>query len=289
MNTAKTFILLAGLTALFGAIGYLLGGQGGMIAALALAVAMNIFAYWNADKAVLAMYRATPVESGPVVDLVAELARQAALPMPKVYIVETGQPNAFATGRNPDHAAVAVTTGILDVLNRRELRAVLAHELTHVKNRDTLIMTITATLAGALSLLANFAILFGAGGRDRGINPIATLLLVFLAPLAAMLVQLAISRTREYEADRGGAAIADDPLALADALRKIEGAARNRPNAIAEHNPGTAHLFIINPLSGHGMDNLFATHPSTENRVELLYEMAEAIIHGDHRHHPQAM
>ncbi len=275
MNTLKTFILLAGLTALFGGVGYMMGGQSGMMMALLMAGAGNLFAYWNADKMVLKMYGAKQVESGRLVEIVRELAANAGLPMPKVYIIETDQPNAFATGRNPEHAAVAATRGILETLDERELRGVLAHELAHVKHRDTLTMTVTATLAGALSALANFAMMFGgAGRRERGAGPIATLAMVFLAPMAAMLVQMAISRTREYEADRGGAEISRDPLALASALQKIEAVATGRPNVVAERNPGTAHLFIINPLAGRAMDSLFATHPDTRNRVAALQEMA---------------
>jgi heat shock protein HtpX len=272
-NTLKTFILMAGLTALFGWVGYLLGGQNGMVMALVFAALMNFFTYWNADKLVLAMYRAKPLESGPVVSMVHDLAQRAGLPLPRVYLVETAQPNAFATGRNPQHAAVAVTRGILDLLDERELRGVLAHELTHVKNRDTLTMTITATIAGALSALAQFAMFFG-GNRDRNVGPIATLALLILAPLAAMLVQMAISRTREYAADQGGAEISGDPMALASALQKLESAAGRIPNEAASRNPGTAHMFIINPLSGRKMDNLFATHPATQNRIAALREMA---------------
>lgn len=274
MNTLKTFILLAGLTALFGGAGYALGGQSGMITALGIAAVMNAFAYWNADKMVLAMYRAKQVEDGWLVDTVADLAARAELPMPKVYIIDNDQPNAFATGRNPEHAAVAVTKGILDILDERELRGVLAHELTHVKNRDTLTMTVTATLAGALSTLANFAMFFGTSGRDRQGGPIGTLLLIILAPLAAMLVQMAISRTREYEADKGGAEISGDPKALASALAKMEQKTRRTPNWLAEQNPGTAHMFIINPLSMRPIDNLFATHPNTQNRIRALHEIA---------------
>jgi heat shock protein HtpX len=273
-NTLKTFVLLAGLTALFGWAGYALGGQSGMVTALLVAIAMNALAYWNADKAVLAMYGAKPVESGGLVDMVHELARHAGLPPPRVYIIETNQPNAFATGRNPEHAAIAITRGILDILDRRELRAVISHELTHVKNRDTLTMTVTATLAGALSMLANFAMFFGFGGsRDRNAGLVTTLALIILAPLAAMLVQMAISRTREYAADKGGAEISGDPAALADALRKLEVMARRIPNPLAQSNPGTAHLFIVNPLSGRAMDNLFSTHPATENRIAALLKI----------------
>lgn len=279
MNTLKTFILLAGLTALFGGAGYWLGGQNGMMIALAIAITMNAFAYWNADKMVLAMYGAKRIESGQLVKIVEELADKARLPMPKVYMIDTDQPNAFATGRSPSHAAIAATRGILKILDERELRGVLAHELTHIKNHDTLTMTVTATIAGALSALANFSMFFGFGGRDRNAGPFGTLLLAILAPLAAMLVQLAISRTREYEADKGGARISGDPLALAAALTKIDNAVWRHPNYIAQRNPGTAHMFIINPLSGRAMDNLFATHPDTENRIERLYGMAEGIHH----------
>ncbi len=275
MNTLKTFILLAGLTALFGGVGYGLGGQQGMTIALVVAVAMNAAAYWNADKMVLALYGAKRIESGPLVRIVEELANKAQLPMPQVYIIDSSQPNAFATGRNPSHAAIAATRGILEVLDERALRAVLAHELAHIKNRDTFIMTLTATIAGALSTLAHFTLFFGAGQRDRSAGPLATLLMIILAPLAAMLVQLAISRTREYEADKGGARISGDPLALAEALEKIEQTVRRRPNDIAEGNPGTAHLFIINPLSGRVMDRLFATHPDTANRVRILQGLAK--------------
>lgn len=275
MNMMKTFILLTGLTALFGAVGHLIGGREGMIMALVMAGAGNLFAYWNSDKMVLKMYGAQPVQSGPFVEMIRDLAMKAGLPMPKVYVIDSDQPNAFATGRNPQNAAVAATRGILNALSEDELRGVMAHELAHIKNRDTLTMTVTATLAGALSALANFAMMFGgAARRERGAGPLASIALVVLAPLAAMLVQMAISRTREYAADRGGAQIAGDPMALARALQKIEAIARGTPNVVAERNPGTAHLFIINPLWRRGMDNLFATHPSTANRVEALSAMA---------------
>ncbi|MCF8495994.1 MAG: zinc metalloprotease HtpX [Alphaproteobacteria bacterium] len=274
MNTLKTFMLLAALMALFGGVGYLLGGPSGMLIALAFGAAINAFAYWNSDKAVLRLYGARPMESGRPVEITAELARRAGMPVPKVYLIEASQPNAFATGRNPRHAAIAVSRGLLDILDEAELRGVIAHELTHIKNRDTLTMTVTATLAGALSTLANFAMFTGgAGRRERGAGPLAAMALMFLAPMAAMLVQMAISRTREYEADRGGAIISGDPSALASALRKIEGAGR-RGNPVAERNPATAHMFIINPLSGRRMDNLFATHPATENRIAALETLA---------------
>ncbi|MDV6331492.1 zinc metalloprotease HtpX [Asticcacaulis sp. 201] len=282
MNPFKTYLLLAGLTALFGAIGFALAGPTGMLIALGLAVAMNLFAYWNSDKAVLRMYGAQRVEpqSGNALlrnyyDDVAELSRRAGLPMPAVYIMESDQPNAFATGRDPDHAAVAATTGLLRMLDRDEIRGVMAHELAHVKNRDTLTMTITATLAGAISSLANFAMFFG-GSRDDEeghSNIIVTILMMVLAPIAAMLVQMAISRTREYEADRVGGEICGDPDSLARALKTIEAYAKGTVNYGAERNPASAHLFIINPLHGRGMDNLFSTHPATENRVKALIKL----------------
>jgi len=275
MNTAKTAILLAALTALFMGMGYLIGGSGGMLIAFFMAAAMNAFAYWNADKMVLRMHHARAVDeaSAPeLVRLVARLAENAAIPMPAVYVIEEAQPNAFATGRDPEHAAVAATTGLLDMLTTEELAGVLAHELGHIKNRDTLTMTITATIAGAISMLANFAFFFG-GNRNNG-GLIGSIALAILAPLAAALVQMAISRTREYSADRAGAEISGHPLWLASALEKIEGAARRIPNPAAEANPATAHMFIINPLSGAGADNLFSTHPATANRIAALREIA---------------
>jgi heat shock protein HtpX len=277
MNHLKTYILLAAMTALFGAVGYLVGGTGGMLIALAIAAAMNLFAYWNADKMVLRHFRAQEIQAGhpdPRVRAYVEdtlaLARRAGLPAPKVYIIDNPQPNAFATGRNPQNAAVAATTGLLSLLSREEIRGVMAHELAHVKNRDTLTMTVTATLAGAVAMLANFALFFG----DRDRNPIVGLLIMLLAPIAAALVQMAISRAREYEADRIGAEIGGEPDALARALEKIEAYARQRVNVDAERNPAMAHLFIINPLAGHGADNLFSTHPNTRNRILQLMEIA---------------
>lgn len=280
MGLFRTGILLAGLTALFLVIGFLLGGQQGMLIALVFAVGTNLFAYWNADKFVLRMYGAQEVDarSAPeLYGLVEQLAHRAQLPMPKVYVVDNPQPNAFATGRNPANAAVAATTGLLRILNHQELAGVLAHELAHVKNRDTLIMTVTATIAGAVGAIANFAslsALFGGRNGEGGMNPIANLLLIILAPLAAMLVQFAISRTREYAADRMGAEISGHPLWLASALGKLESAAKRIDNVPAEHNPATAHLFIVNPLHGGSMDSLFSTHPSTENRIRELRSMA---------------
>ncbi len=279
MNYLKTTFLLAALTALFAGMGYLLGGSSGMIMALVLAGGMNLFSWWNSDRMVLRMNGARPVDEAAAPELfslVRELSRKAGLPMPKVYLMETEQPNAFATGRDPEHAAVAVTTGLLRMLDKRELAGVLAHELSHIKHRDTLIMTITATIAGAISMLANFAMFLG-GGRDERNNPlgvIGVVLMMILAPLAAMLVQMAISRTREYAADREGAMICGHPEWLARALEKIAGAAHALPNPRAEAHPETAHLFIVNPLTGRGMDNLFSTHPNTENRIAALMELA---------------
>ena len=281
-NHLRTYILIAALTALFMAVGYLIGGPSGMGVALLFAAAMNLFSYWNADKIVLRMYRARAVDETDadplirnyVLDVYA-LADKAGLPRPKVHVIDQAQPNAFATGRNPDHAAVAATLGLLRMLDRREIRGVMAHELAHVKNRDTLTMTITATIAGAISAIANFAMFFGGRdeeGRPTGIIP--TLMIALLAPLAAALVQMAVSRGREYAADHDGAEISGDPQALASALEKIEGYARALPNPDAERNPSAAHLFIINPLAGRGADNLFSTHPNTGNRVAALMELA---------------
>ncbi|WP_292031899.1 MULTISPECIES: zinc metalloprotease HtpX [unclassified Brevundimonas] len=281
MNHLKTFALLAVMTALFMGIGYLIGGAMGMVIALAVAAGMNLFSYWNADKIVLKMYRAQPVdETHPnavvrayVAD-VKQMATDAGLPLPAITIIPNDQPNAFATGRNPQNAAVAATTGLLDMLTRDEIRGVMAHELAHVKNRDTLTMTVTATVAGAIAMLANFALFFGGGDdRERPGGLIGTIALMLLAPMAAGLVQMAISRAREYEADRVGAEIANDPQALASALQKIEAYARGAVNVPAERNPATAHMFIINPLNGKGADNLFSTHPATGNRVRALMEL----------------
>ena len=279
MNTMRTGLLLASMMGLFLGVGYLLGRETGMIIAFVIAGAMNFFAYWNGDKMVLRLHGAREIDRAAAPefhDIVAELARRGNLPMPKVYLMDNPQPNAFATGRNPENAAVAATTGLLQLLNHDEIAGVMAHELTHVKNRDTLVMTLTATIAGAISMLANFGMFFG-GNRDRN-NPlgiVGAILLMVLAPLAAMIVQMAVSRTREYGADRGGAEISGNPLALASALAKISGAAHTVVNDTAEANPATAHLFIINPLSGQRMDNLFSTHPATENRIAALEVIAE--------------
>lgn len=277
MNYLKTAILLAGLTALFMGIGYLIGGQGGAMIALLAAAAMNFFAYWNADRLVLSMHGAHEVDerSAPeLFSLVRELAQRAGLPMPRVYLMDNPQPNAFATGRDPDHSAVAATTGLLNMLSREEIAGVLAHELAHVKNRDTLIMTVTATIAGAISMIAQFGFFFGGNRDNNGVGLIGQLALLILAPIAAMIVQMAISRTREYAADNLGARICGQPLSLAAALGKISRAAEAIPNETAEHSPATAHLFIVNPLSGARMDNLFSTHPATENRIAALNALA---------------
>jgi heat shock protein HtpX len=276
MNTMRAGLLLAVMTGLFVGVGYLIGGGQGMVIAFVVAVGMNAFAYWNSDKMVLSMYGAQPVDRAGAprfYDIVAGLAARAKLPMPKVYIIESEQPNAFATGRDPDHAAVAATTGLLNILDEREIAAVIGHELTHVKNRDTLVMTITATLAGAIGMLANFAFFFG-GRRDERGGGFGAIVAMVLAPIAATLVQLAISRTREYGADEGGAEISGDPMALASALEKLERTAQVVPNYQAQSHPATAHLFIVNPLSGEGADNLFSTHPSTANRIARLREIA---------------
>ena len=276
MSTLRTGILLAAMTALFLVAGLLIGGEMGMLIALGIAMATNLFAYWNADKVVLRMYGARQVDeqSAPkLVGMVAQLADNAGLPMPKVYLVENDQPNAFATGRNPENAAVAATTGLLRRLNDEEVAGVMAHELAHVKNRDTLIMTVTATIAGALSMLASFGLFFG-GNRNNPLGIVGVILVAILAPLAAMLVQTAISRTREYEADRIGAEICGRPLWLASALEKIAMAAGRIDNPAAERNPASAHLFIINPLHAHKIDGLFSTHPRTEERVARLRRMA---------------
>lgn len=276
MNYVRTAMLLAAMTALFMVVGYAIGGQAGMTIAFFMALAGNAFAYWNSDRMVLRMYgarQATSQQSPGLYRMVEQLAQRANLPMPKLYIIANPQPNAFATGRNPQNAAVAVTTGLLEQLSTEEVAAVVAHELAHIRNRDTLIMTMTATLAGAISGLANMAMWFGAGRRDNGIGPLATIAMIILAPIAAMLVQMAISRTREYAADRAGAEICGNPMWLAAALDRISNAAHHIENRPAERNPATAHMFIINPLMGMRMDNLFSTHPSTANRIRALEQL----------------
>ncbi len=275
MNIMRTGLLLAAMTGLFLAVGYLLGGTGGMLMAFAFAIATNVFSYWNSDKMVLRMHGAEQADARSHPEyyaMVEELARRADLPMPKVYIMHQDQPNAFATGRNPENAAVAATTGLLRTLSKEEVAGVMAHELAHIKNRDTLIMTITATIAGAVSMLANFALFFGRG-RDNPLGVVGSIAMMFLAPFAAMIVQMAISRTREYAADRGGAEICGNPEWLASALKKIAMGAERIENHEAEANPATAHMFIINPLSGQRMDNLFSTHPDTQNRIAALMRM----------------
>ncbi|WP_127524309.1 zinc metalloprotease HtpX [Mesorhizobium sp. Z1-4] len=277
MNMIRTAMLLAFMTALFMGVGYVVGGSGGMLIAFVIAAGMNVFSYWNADKMVLRMHRAVEVDERNAPEyygIVRDLAKRAGLPMPRVYLIDNDQPNAFATGRNPQNAAVAATTGLLNRLSHQEVAGVMAHELAHVQNRDTLTMTITATLAGAISMLGNFAFFFG-GNRDNN-NPlgfIGVLVAIIVAPLAAMMVQMAVSRTREYSADRRGAEICGEPLWLASALQKIAGYAKGIHNQDAERNPATAHMFIINPLSGERMDNLFSTHPATENRIAALQAM----------------
>lgn len=281
MNIVRTAMLLAVMTALFMVVGYAIGGSGGMTIAFLIAAGMNLFSYWNADKMVLRMHRAVEVDESNAPEyyaIVREMARRANLPMPKAYLIDNPQPNAFATGRNPQNAAVAATTGLLDRLTPEEVAAVMAHELAHVEHRDTLTMTITATLAGAISMLGNFALFFG-GNRDNN-NPlgfVGVLLAVIVAPFAAMLVQMAISRTREYSADRRGAEIVGNPLWLASALQKIAQSAERIRNPAAEANPATAHLFIYNPLHGERMDNLFSTHPNVENRITALQELARSM------------
>lgn len=286
MNSVfRTGMLIAALTALFGVIGMMLGGATGMVIALVFAAGMNLFSYWNADKIVLRMYKATEVDPDtrdPRLRRYAEgvigLATNAGMPIPKVYVIENPQPNAFATGRDPDHAAVAATTGLLNMLSEEEVLGVMAHELAHVRNRDTLTMTVTATIAGAITALANFAMFFGGNRNNGAAGLIQTLAVMILAPLAASLVQMAISRTREYEADRIGAEICGQPLWLASALAKISNGAARIPNVTAERHPSTGQMMIINPLSGKGADNLFSTHPGTQNRIDRLVEMAG----GDH-------
>ncbi|HEX6611444.1 MAG TPA: zinc metalloprotease HtpX [Hyphomicrobiaceae bacterium] len=278
MNYAKTAMLLALLTAIFVGMGALVGGQSGMLIAFIVALGMNLFSFWKSDTMVLRMYGAEEVnaQSAPeYYGLVQELAQRAELPMPRVYVMHNPQPNAFATGRSPSNSAVCASTGLLEMLSREEVAGVMAHELAHIKNRDTLTMTIAATIGGAISMLAQylqFSTLFG-GNRDGG-SRIGAIAAMLLAPFAAMIVQMAVSRSREYQADHMGAMIVGNPLWLAAALEKIQGYAHQIPNEQAEEAPATAHLFIINPLTGQGMDNLFSTHPNTENRIAALEKLA---------------
>lgn len=278
-GTMKTFVLLAAMTGLFMAVGYLVGGVVGMAIAFAVALVLNVYSWWNADKIVLRMQGAreiTSTEKSPILRTFANdtlaLASHAGLPPPKVYVIDTPQPNAFATGRSPKHAAVCATTGLLNSLNREEVSGVMAHELAHVQHRDTLTMTVTATLAGAIGMLANFAIFFG--NRERG-GLLTSLALMIFAPMAAGLVQMAISRSREYEADRRGAQMCGNPYWLASALEKIDRGARATLNQRAEANPAMAHVYIMNPLAGRKGDSLFSTHPATANRIEALHKLAE--------------
>ncbi len=276
----KTTILMAGLTAFVGMIGFLVGGQTGLMVALLIAAGMNFWSWFNSDKVVLRLYKARPVgmnDAPQLVGMIERLSRTANLPMPKVYIIDNEQPNAFATGRDPENAAVAATTGLLRRLSHDEIEGVMAHELAHIKNRDTLIMTVTATLAGALSMLANFAMFFGGSGQNgERANPLVALVVMIFAPLAASIVQMAISRAREFEADRIGAEICGKPRALASALSNIAGHAQVIDNRQAESNPATAHMFIINPLHMHAIDGLFSTHPKTQDRINRLMAMEDA-------------
>jgi heat shock protein HtpX len=277
MNYFRTALLLAGLTALFMGVGFLIGGKSGAMIALVVAAATNLFTWWNSGRMVLSMYGAHEVDRNSAPDLynlVAGLAANAQLPMPRVFVMDEAQPNAFATGRNPQNAAVAVTVGLMEQLSREELAGVIAHELAHIKNHDTLTMTITATIAGAISMIAQFGMFFGGHRNNNGPGVIGSIVMMIAAPFAAMLVQMAISRTREYAADNLGARICGNPMSLASALGRIENAEHQVPNYDAERNPATAHMFIINPLTGQGMDNLFATHPSTENRIAALQALA---------------
>lgn len=279
-NEVKTYALMAAIIALFVVIGGLIGGKGGMLLALLFGGALNFYAYWNSADMVLKMYQAQEVSPHNAPDLyqmVAELASFANLPMPKVYVINEDQPNAFATGRNPENAAVAFTTGIMRALSYAELRGVAAHELSHVKHRDILLSTISATVAGAISAVANMAMWFGVRDENGNRNWLAGLLIGIFAPLAAAVIQMAISRSREYMADQGAAELTNDPLALASGLRKIENIARGVPLNTAEEHPATAQMMIINPLSGLGRDNLFSTHPSTANRILRLEDMARRL------------
>lgn len=277
MNYFRTAIMLAAMTALFMAVGAVIGGQSGMMIAFFIALAMNAFSYWNSDKMVLRMHGAREVDKATApgyYSMVRDLAANAGLPMPRVYIMDNDQPNAFATGRNPENAAVAATTGLLNALSEEEVAGVMAHELAHIKNRDTLTMTITATIAGAISMLANFGMFFGGNRNNNSFGIFGMIAVMLLAPIAAALVQMAVSRSREYEADKLGAQISRKPLWLASALERMSIITKQIPNIAAERNPASAHMFIINPLSGARMDNLFSTHPNTQNRIARLKQMA---------------
>ena len=277
MNFLKTSLLLAALTALFMGVGYLIGGSTGMLIAFVFAAGTNIYAFWNSDKVALRMHNAelvTPNTAPRLTHMVEKLARKAGIPTPAIYLINSSQPNAFATGRNPRNAAVAATTGLLRLLDEDEIEGVIAHELAHIKNRDTLTMTIAATVAGAISALAQFAMFFRGGDRRGAMGFIGVLLAAIFAPFAAMLIQMMISRTREYSADRLGAEISGDPMGLASALKKISSTVSKIAMPSAERYPASAHLFIHNPLTGRGIDNMFSTHPDVANRIAALQEMA---------------
>ena len=279
LNAVRTTILLAAMTALFMAVGFVVGGRVGMLLALGFALVTNLVAFWNSDKLVLRMQQARPLSRAnapELYDIVARLSANAGIPTPALYLIETDQPNAFATGRSPENAAVAVSRGLVQSLDRRELAGVIAHELAHIRNRDTLTMTVTATLAGAITMLAQFGFFFGGRDNNSPLGPMGGIIAFFLAPVAAALVQMAVSRTREYEADRDGAQISGDPLALASALQKISNLSQRIQNMPARRNPGMAHMYVINPLAGgRGQDNLFATHPDVRNRIAELMKIAE--------------
>ncbi len=283
MNAVKTTLLMTVLTVLLILVGSLIGGNNGMVFAFVFAMVMNFGSYWFSDKIVLAMYRAKEItrdQNPTIFEIVQDLTMRAGLPMPRIYMIQSEQPNAFATGRDPQHAAVAVTEGIMRLMPKNEIRGVIAHELAHVKHRDILVSSIAATIAGAITMLANmaqWAMIFGGyGGRssrdDEGGNPIAALVMMIVAPIAAMLVQMAISRSREYDADEGGAKISGDPMALANALRRLEAAKDEIP---MKATPATAHMFIVNPLTGKSFMNMFSTHPPIEDRIERLEAMAK--------------
>ena len=290
-NAFRTGVLLAALTAIFMAVGYFIGGTSGMMVAFGVALVTNLIGYWNSDQLVLRMQNAQPVGRSRVpelYDMVDTLSKRAGIPTPAVYVIDTDQPNAFATGRDPNHAAVAVSTGLLRQLETREVAGVIAHELAHIRSRDTLTMTITATFAGAISMLAQFGFFFGGGNnRNNPLGPLGGIAMLILAPIAAALVQMAVSRTREYEADRDGAQISGDPLALASALGKIATLAGHTVNVSAERSPAMAHMYIINPLSGRAMDNLFSTHPDTANRINALRQLAAEMSVDDKGRRPQ--
>ena len=285
LNAVRTTFLLAALTGLFMAVGFVVGGSSGMILALGFSVVTNVFAYWNADRIVLRLQNAQEVDryrAPEFHDLVQALSRRAGLPMPKLYLINSEQPNAFATGRTPENAAVAVSTGLLKYLEPREIAGVISHELAHIRSRDTLTMTITATLAGAISMLAQFGLFFGGRNTSNPLGPIASIATIIVAPLAAMVVQMAVSRTREYEADKDGAEISGDPLALASALDKLARLTKSFENPFARRYPGMTHMYIVSPLAGGRMDNLFSTHPDVNNRIAALLKMAEEM--GQTRH-----